>query len=195
LNAPGADKVALRRALLARRDALPAPERGALSRRITASLLSHPAVLGARRALLYLSFGSEFDTASLIAWLRGRGVAIVLPRVEREPRGLALHEIADLQTDLAPGTWGIREPVAQRCPRVARESVDLVLAPGVAFTPGGGRLGYGGGFYDRLLADWPERPPILAAAFDMQVLDELPLAAHDVPVDAVVTESRVLPRG
>ena len=195
MSTPGADKVALRRAVLAQRDALPASEREALGRRVTACLLSQPAVLNARRALVYLSFGSEFDTAPAIAWLRGRGVTIVLPRVEREPRGLVLHEVADPQTDLAPGVWGIREPVSARCPRVERESVDLVLAPGVAFTPDGGRLGYGGGFYDRLLADWPGRPPILAAAFDMQVLDELPLAAHDVPVDAVVTESRVLFRG
>lgn len=195
MSAPGSDKGALRRAVLAQRDALPSSARAEFNRRITATLRSQPAVLAARRALVYLSFGSEFDTSELLAWLRARAVTLVLPRVEREPRGLALHEVADFDTDLAPGVWGIREPVPARCPRVARESLDLVLAPGVAFTPSGGRLGYGGGFYDRLLAAWPARPPVLAAAFDIQVLDELPMVGHDVPVDCVVTETRVLTPG
>jgi len=193
LTAPGADKLALRRTVLARRDALPPAERAGFSRRITATLLSLPALAGARCVLAYLSFGSEFDTSELIAALRERGTVLVLPRVERDTRTLALHEVADLEADLAPGVWGIREPRPERCPRVPRERVDLVLAPGVAFTAQGGRLGYGGGFYDRLLGEWPQRPTVLAAAFDVQLLDELPLAAHDVPVDLVVTETRILP--
>ncbi|MCC7546837.1 MAG: 5-formyltetrahydrofolate cyclo-ligase [Burkholderiales bacterium] len=194
MSTPQADKRALRAQVLARRDALSEDERTEASRRITASLLAHPAVLQARRALVYLSFGSEFDTSRLIDALRARAVALVLPRTQREPRGLALHEVSDLDADLAPGVWGIREPRPERCPLVARESLDLVLAPGVAFTPRGGRLGYGGGFYDRLLGDWPQRPAVLAAAFEVQVVDELPIVAHDVPVDGVVTEARVLAR-
>lgn len=192
MEALGADKAALRRAVLAARDALPAAVRATAGRHITSSLLQLPALRAARRALVYLSFGSEFDTAELIEALRRQGTTLVLPRIERGQRMLALHAVGDLVTDLVPGVWGIREPDPERCPRVTRESLDLVLAPGVAFSPRGERLGYGGGYYDRLLAQWPQRPPVLAAAFDVQVVATLPVAAHDVPVDGVVTESRVL---
>ena len=191
---PSADKVALRRAVLARRDALPPADRADYGQRITASLLRLPEVMQARRILAYLSFGSEFDTSALIDALRAGGARLVLPRVEREQRALSLYAVEDLDSDLAPGVWGIREPRPERCERVARETVDLVLAPGVAFTPRGDRLGYGGGFYDRLLGDWPQRPPIVAGTFETQVVDALPCGAHDVPVDRVVTQARVLSR-
>ncbi len=144
--------------------------------------------------LAYLSFGSEFDTAEFIQALSRQGATLVLPRIERDRRALTLHAVADLSNDLAPGVWGIREPRPESCPRVQRESLDLVLAPGVAFTPRGDRLGYGGGFYDRLLGEWPQRPPVLAAAFEIQIVDHLPVADHDIPVDCVVTETREMQR-
>jgi len=194
LDTPSAEKVALRRAVLARRDALSAAERAEHSRCITEALRRLPEVAQARRILAYLSFASEFDTAALIDALRAGGARIVLPRVERAQRSLSLYAVDDFDTDLAPGVWGIREPNPDRCERVVRESLDLVIAPGVAFTPRGDRLGYGGGFYDRLLGDWPQRPPIVAGTFEAQIVDTLPLDPHDVPVDRVVTQARVLSR-
>jgi len=196
LDALGADKVALRRAVLARRDALAEHERADFSRCITQSLLREPAVQLARRVLAYLSFGSEFDTSELLDALHARGAALVLPRVDRQRRVLTLFAVNDLAADLVPGIWGIREPLPERCAHVERdETIDLVLAPGVAFTAHGDRLGYGGGFYDRLLGDWPQRPPVIAAAFEVQIVDDLPLGPHDVPVDRVVTQARILSRG
>ncbi|HTL75696.1 MAG TPA: 5-formyltetrahydrofolate cyclo-ligase, partial [Casimicrobiaceae bacterium] len=71
-------------------------------------------------------------------------------------------------------------------------SVDWVLVPGVAFDARGGRLGYGGGFYDRLLPGAAGSAPRVAGAFEMQIVDAVPTAPHDVGVDAVVTERRTL---
>ena len=186
---PNSDKVALRRAVLAQRDALPAPLRAGLAERITEHLLAQPAVAQARWVLGYLSFGSEVDTHPLLGVLVARGTRLALPRVNRETRRLDLHVVHDLSEDTAPGTWGIREPIPARCPLADRDLIDVVLAPGVAFTARGARLGYGGGFYDRLLGPWQPRPPVLAACYGIQLLDTVPEEANDVRVDVIVTES------
>lgn len=192
--AANADKAALRRAVIAKRDALPADVRADFGLRITRRLGQHPALEQAGCVLAYLSFGNEFDTGALLDALRARGVRLVLPRVNRYTRALDLHLVQDIDADTRPGVWGIREPDPGRCAVAHHPAIDAVLAPGVAFTRRGDRLGYGGGFYDRLLGGWPSRPPVIAAAFDAQIVDALPVQTNDVPVDVVVTESGVFSR-
>ena len=186
---PNSEKVALRRAVLAQRDALPAPARAGLAERITAHVLAMPAIAQARWLLAYLSFGSELDTNPLLGALVARGARLALPRVNRETRRLDVHVVGDVAEDTAPGTWGIREPIPARCPLADPRLIDVVLAPGVAFTAQGARLGYGGGFYDRLLGPWQPRPLVIAACYGIQLLDMVPEEASDVRVDVVVTES------
>ena len=67
-----------------------------------------------------------------------------------------------------------------------------MLVPGVAFDLGGRRLGYGGGYYDRLLPLLPPRAARVAGAFEIQLVERVPAAPHDVAVDAIVTESRIV---
>ena len=119
---------------------------------------------------------------------------VALPRVNRQAQQLDLFLVQDVVADTTAGTWGIREPIPKRCVIADPSAIDVVLAPGVAFTPTGERLGYGGGFYDRLLAGWRPRPAVIAAAYDIQVVDTVPIVAGDVAVDAVVTESRTFTR-
>ena len=121
--------------------------------------------------------------------LVARGTRLALPRVNRETRRLDVHVVGDVAEDTAPGTWGIREPIPARCPLADPRLIDVVLAPGVAFTAQGARLGYGGGFYDRLLGPWQPRPLVIAACYGIQLLDMVPEEASDVRVDVVVTES------
>ena len=71
---------------------------------------------------------------------------------------------------------------------------EAVLVPGVAFTPGGGRLGYGGGFYDALIRDWHSRVPLIAPAFELQVVQDLPLGPDDQLIDTVVTQAHLYRR-
>ena len=186
------EKAALRRSILARRDATAAPERARLSTRITEHLLSLPAFAQAGCVLAYLSFGSEYDTAQFVAAVAAAGKRLLLPRVDRSKRRLQLYEVVDPASQTGPGTWGIREPIADRCSPAQREAAALVLAPGLAFTAAGERLGYGGGFYDRLLADWPRHPLILAGAFSLQIVPQLPIGPHDARMDRVVTEDGLL---
>ena len=100
----------------------------------------------------------------------------------------------DLDADLTPGPWGIREPDPRRCPPVRPGDVDLVLVPGVAFDAGGGRLGYGGGYYDRLLGTCAEATTLVAAAFEVQMVERVPMGPGDRRVDLVVTERGVYAR-
>jgi len=123
---------------------------------------------------------------------------LALPRVNRHTMQLDLFWVDDLENQLAAGMWGIREPVVERCERVATVfEVEFALLPGVAFTRDGGRLGYGGGFYDKLLAQLQDAPSaqcpaLVAAAFTMQFVPELPLEATDVRVDCLVTEQEII---
>ena len=154
-----------------------------------------PLYRNAGRVMAYLSFGSEFDTAGLIADLQARKKVLVLPRVERRSRELQLHEVLDIGRETEAGVWGIRQPRAE-CRAVAHaESIELVVVPGVAFTRQGARLGYGGGYYDRFIRSLARRPALIAAAFETQVLDELPMSDTDQWVDRVVTEAAEYRRG
>ena len=185
-------KAALRDVVLRRREALPEEQRASLSSRIVARVLDLRPYRLSNVVLAYASFGTELRTDGFLRRVLGDGKTLLLPRVERE--GLTLYEVRDLARDLSPGTWGIREPIPERCPVSDPGIVDFALIPGVAFDRKGGRLGYGGGFYDRLLASLPDGPPLVSGAFEVQVVDEVPVGPHDAPVHAVVTEEGIYPQ-
>ncbi len=181
-------KSEIRKQVLARRDALGAAERKSLSERITARLLALDAHRKAGCVMAYVGFGSEIDTARFVADTLSRGKTLVLPRVERGSRALKLYAVQDPESELEAGVWGIRQPRADRCTEVPASRIEFVLVPGVAFTRRCERLGYGGGFYDRFIRGLAPRPALVAAAFALQVLPELPISETDQPVDLVMTE-------
>lgn len=184
-------KLALRRQVLAARDALSPEARASAGARIVASIAALPSFAGARAVLLTLPFGSEWDTLPLVRAALEAGRAVVVPRVDAATRMLALHAIADPARDVARGHRGIPEPLPH-CPAVEPAAIDWVLVPGVAFDLTGGRLGYGGGYYDRLLPLVPPAAARVAGAFDLQIVERVPAGPQDVAVDAIVTESRAL---
>ena len=183
----------MREAVLRRRESLPEVKRVLLSRRILGGVLDLPAYGRSSVVLAYASFGTELRTEGFLRRVLADGKVLLLPRVERT--GLGLYEVRDVARDLAPGTWGIREPTPDRCPTVEPNRVDFALIPGVAFDRSGRRLGYGGGFYDRLLTGGlPGETPRVAGAFEVQMVDEVPVSLHDAPVNFVVTEKGTYPR-
>jgi len=184
-------KLALRREVLARRDALPADMHAAASAAIAQRVAALPQFAAASAVLLTLSFRSEWSTRPLVRAALGAAKAVVVPRVDRHARMLELHSIVDPDRDVVPGHLDIPEPLLTR-PRVPREAIDFVLVPGVAFDREGRRLGYGGGYYDRLLPLLAPRAARVAAAFDVQLVERVPAAPHDVRVDMIVTESRII---
>jgi 5-formyltetrahydrofolate cyclo-ligase len=180
-------KKALRASVMARRDALDAETRRRDSQAITARLLALPEYRAAGVVCAYASFGSEFDTATFCSDVVAAGKRLLLPRVNRTARMLELREVKNLRDDLVAGVWGIREP-AERCPIMPPSAVEFLLVPGVAFTATGERLGYGGGFYDRLLSGLNAKTSRVAAAFAVQVVDSIPTGPNDQRVHLIVTE-------
>ncbi len=184
-------KRALRERILRLRDALPAEVRIEAGAAIAAAIAARADFRAAGTVLLSLSFRSEWDTAPLLAAARAAGKTLAAPRVHVESRMLEPCRVADPAVDLAPGFRGISEPLPH-CVPVALAAIDWVLVPGVAFDPNGYRIGYGGGYYDRLLPLLRGDARRVSGAFELQVVDGVPTAPHDLTVDAIITERRTL---
>jgi len=183
-------KRAARERALSRRDALSRERRGRLSAAICARAAALPELEAAGTVLLFGSFRTEIDTSPLIAWALARGRVVCLPRV-LAPHVMAAYRIRDVDADLEPGAWGIPEPRAG-LPEIAPEAIGAVVVPGAAFDVECRRCGYGGGFYDTYLPLTRAGVPRVALAFEAQIVDEVACESHDLAVDAVVTEDRVI---
>lgn len=178
-------KQKLRKEALARRRALSPLEHWEKSRRVIHWLLNWPPFLRAHRVLLYASFGDEVATWEGLRRALAFKKEVYLPRTHLKERALSLHLLQGF-TFLFPGPYGILEP-PERAPQIAPHELDLIVCPGVAFDLSGGRLGYGGGYYDRLLAKAPGVRRV-ALAFECQIFEKLPLEAHDICLEALITE-------
>jgi 5-formyltetrahydrofolate cyclo-ligase len=186
-------KQALRQSIIALREKSPPHERARWSREVAERICRLQEYRAAETVLGYLNFGAELATEAWVGRALAEGKRVLLPRVNRASKHLELYQVRDLQHDVAPGLWGIREPLVERCVREeALGTIDFVLLPGVAFARDGARLGYGGGFYDRLLAHLPDKPALVAGAFAMQVVDEIPQEATDRKVSWLVTERETI---
>lgn len=188
-----ADKDALRERMLVERSALPAPAREEASRAISRRLDNLAELADADAVLGYVAFGTEVDLRPYLEARLLRGRAVYLPWVDGDV--LRIARVRDLDADLTPGWRGVREPAPGRRQEADVRVLDAVVAPGVAFDRHGHRLGYGGGHFDRLLARLRPGTFVTGVAFDAQVVDTVPVEAHDAPVDAVVTESCIMRAG
>jgi len=184
-------KRSVRERILRARDAMPTHLRVAASTAIAATLSRRPDFIAARVVLLTLPFGSEWDTGLLLSAALAGSKTVAVPRVNQERHMLEIHAVCDAAREIAPGYRGIPEPRVD-CPPVALASIDWVLVPGVAFDAEGRRIGYGGGYYDRLLPLLDRSAARVAGAFELQVVERVPAAPHDTTVDAIVTERRTL---
>ena len=191
-------KQALRQSIIAARQKLALAERDEFSRVIVKRIMQLDAYKRAKTVLAYMSFGAEFASGAWVQQALQDGKQVLLPRVNSSTKQLELFQVADLQRDIAPGKWDIPEPQPQRCRKADdSERIDFILLPGVAFSRDGSRLGYGGGFYDKLLAriapDSGDRhPALVAAAFSLQLVKEIPQEATDRKVDWLLTENEVI---
>jgi len=187
-------KAALRDLLRARRDALEPSEIAERSQVIARRVMALAGYERSRTRLLFASFGSEVRTDALIADTLRSGARLVLPRVIGPEEALALHEVRDPAQEIAPGSFSIPEPL-ESCPELSLYEIDFVLVPGLGFDREGGRLGYGGGYFDYILnlrSDLVETGAAVAVAFEDQLIDEVPRESWDVRVPIIVTENEVI---
>ena len=176
------DKKALRREIGAKKRAMSAEEIERASARLAEKFFQTELYRQAKAIYGYLSYNQEVRTEPILRRAQADGKRVAVPKVYgEEMRFLWLDDLKQV----APGAYGIPEPIADE--PVAMDKTALVLMPGLAFDPEGHRLGYGGGFYDRYLADQPNHP-LVALCYNFQLLDHLETEAHDIPVDLVVCD-------
>lgn len=180
-------KKALRKSIQKCRDSLSNESKQKRSAVIIQKFLGLRQYNSSTNILAYFPFRSEIDICTIIEKALGQGKRIVFPKVNKEK--LDLYYIKSLSRGLEPGRYDIMEPIPSECEKALPLEIDLVVVPGVGFDPGMNRLGYGGGFYDRLLREIPPQAPRIALAFDLQVMDHIPVSEHDLKIDVLITES------
>ncbi|MDZ4186359.1 MAG: 5-formyltetrahydrofolate cyclo-ligase [Desulfuromonadales bacterium] len=179
-------KNAIRKRILSRRDTLSPLQVASLSREVAGQFLTCGPYVAASTLVLYASIRSEVATLGIFAAAIEAGKRVLYPRTV----GTTLEFVAIESLEaLEAGRFGICEPGSGESIPLAE--IDLIVLPGVAFDEQGIRLGYGFGCYDRALAA-VERPTLVGLAYDFQIVPSLPRETHDVPVDFLVTERRIL---
>lgn len=181
------EKRAMRRDICRRLREIAPEERAAWSREIARRVLALTQVQGARRVMLFYAMATEPDTEPILRALIDGGKRVYLPRVLGGGRMEMARYLPGY--DMKPGPYGILEPTGPACPNAP----DLVLAPGAAFDRWGRRLGHGGGYYDRFLADTGAAAAGLA--FEMQIVERVPAQGHDIRMALVVTQRAVYQEG
>lgn len=180
-------KEELRKEILEERRRLDPRTREEFSERIVRNILSLPEFEKAERVLLFSPVKGEPDISPLFRIVLNRGSRLILPRVSGEE--LELVYVEDLSS-LRPGSYGIPEPSSGEV--ADPEEVDFAVVPGLVFDRRGYRIGFGKGYYDRLLKRI--RAPKAGVAYSFQVLSRVPEEEWDEPVDLIVTEKGVIRR-
>ncbi len=175
------------RKLLRQRLAVITDEQRRQKSSVACSLLIHSGEFAAARVvMIYLSMPLEIDTAAIAlrAWQEGK--TIVVPKVSWDQRRMMPVEISSLHAGLTTTGNGIREPIDGK--PIPVDLIDLVVVPGLGFTSDGHRIGRGMGFYDRFLSQGDFFGLSCGLAFEEQVLEEVPVLDHDVPLSMLVTD-------
>jgi 5-formyltetrahydrofolate cyclo-ligase len=191
-------KKRLREKLLTKRDSIPPDQKVLKEAKIEKRLFDLDAFKNAKKLLMYVSFRSEVDTTGYLKDVIKFGKKLILPVVDTRHKVLKLYGVKDI-SELVPGYMGIPEPGIRENRRATLKDVDLVIIPGTGFDLKGNRLGYGGGYYDKLLsyesrqlAKVDKHIMTVALAFEEQIGKEIPAEPHDIKVDIIITDKRLI---
>lgn len=145
--------------------------------------------------MVYMPYRSEPDVTPFIEWCWESDLTVYCPRMVPASKSLTIHPVRSYH-DTQVNQFGIKEPRSPLAISRNIEHIQMILVPGLAFDKQLARLGYGGGYYDRLLADDDKReyssPWKIAVAFDVQIVDRIPSQPHDVQMDLLMTESMTM---
>jgi 5-formyltetrahydrofolate cyclo-ligase len=185
----------IRKYILSRRDSIREEIRKDKDREIKERLLALSEFKASHKILLYASFRSEVDTFDLLKYCVAHGKVVVLPKVDKQDNELKLYEIKDTG-ELISGYLGISEPDVPEDRLMNVEHMDLILVPGVAFDEKCNRLGYGKGFYDKLLSgvrgQGSRVKGLIAMAYEEQIVEALLSEPHDIKMDKIITDKRII---
>lgn len=144
----------------------------------------------ANTIFIFVSFKNEVDTHRLIEYALSDNKKICVPKVKLKEREMELYKINSFN-DLEVGYYNILEPI-KGSPKINVEDIDLILMPGLAFDKEGGRIGYGGGYYDKFLRKSKKnKTKKIAIAYAFQVLDKVPMNENDIKIDGIITNNNI----
>ena len=184
------DKAQLRRELQNSLLSIKSQQRSEKSRKACKNLVSLPQFRSASTIMMFLSLPQEIDTSESIlhAWQLGKIVAV--PKVSFKHRHMIPVQINSLEVGFSTDKSGLKNPTSGL--PMAFEEIDLVVTPGLGFDRKGNRLGRGGSFYDRFFANAELKAARCGFGFAEQVVETIPVAEHDKPVDIVVTDEEII---
>jgi 5-formyltetrahydrofolate cyclo-ligase len=182
----------LRKQILGARDLMSVSERYEKSRSAIKNFWNLPEIKNWSTLFIYVNFRSELETLELINRCLSRGKRVAVPLVDASTVSMIPLLIKDPEKDLVPGYYDIPEPDPHKSVRVAAREIDAAVIPGSVFDIHGGRLGYGGGYYDRFLVNDAPQARRIGLAFEMQVVEDVPVQPHDQPLDILITEKRIV---
>jgi len=189
------DKVSIRKYILSLRDSISEEIRKDKDREIKERLLQLSEFKASHKILLYASFRNEVDTFDLLKYCVAHGKIVLLPKVDKQDNELKIYEIKDTK-ELIKGYFGIPEPDVSEDRGMNVEHMDLILVPGVAFDEQCNRLGYGKGFYDKLLSRVRGQGSgvkcLIALAYEEQIVESIPSEPHDIKMDKIITDKRII---
>lgn len=146
-----------------------------------------------KNILIYMANNKEVKTKGIITSCLKKNMTIYLPVVDISKERISFYKISDIDNDMEKGPYGINQPRPDKQNLLKDNSeIDVVIVPGLAFDVKGGRIGSGKGYYDRFLATVPQGKLIIALALELQMVDEIILSNHDIPVHKIVTEKRTI---
>lgn len=188
------EKKELRKRILTMRDSLTKDEWAKKSKAIFEHFFTLREISTAQNIFIFINFRSEVDTKPIIERLLEMGKNVIVPYTDIPNKRLQLFYLNDFK-ELIEGSYGILEPNPSTAKEAKLKDVDLVVVPGSAFDTKGGRMGYGGGFYDRLLPYIKSGVKTVAIAFELQIVEQVPMGYYDRRVDIIVTEERIINTG
>jgi 5-formyltetrahydrofolate cyclo-ligase len=185
-------KEAIRRQLFLKRKKLTPEYILKKSKIIADNLLKLDIYQQSTNIMLYVATKLEVQTQEIIKSAQQDKKNIFVPLIIRGSRNLFPSLVKDFEKELIRGDLGIFQPSKEFYRICPPDILDLVIVPGIAFNVQGYRLGRGGGYYDRFLSQLEPRTTSVALAFEMQILEEIPVEEKDIPVDYIITEKRVI---
>lgn len=181
-------KNSLRIQIRTKRQALNKDERAQKNAAIMAHLEKLPEFKAAKNILFYVSLDEEADTREIIKKYLAKK-QILVPTIQKKTKEFQIFQLTNWD-ELESGVFGILEIHHKNRIPHPLNNIDLIIVPGVAFDKRGYRLGYGGGYYDSLLMLFHK--PTIGLAYECQLVNELPLDPHDLPVDKIITENQII---
>ena len=179
----------LRKTIKAKLSEISLPQYLDHSYNVAQQLFQNDEWIEASTVAITVSKSPEVDTFQIIRKGWETGKRIVIPKCEPNSRELDFRELKRF-SELESVYYGLYEPIVSETKPVSPDGIDLVVVPGLAFSKNGYRLGFGGGYYDRFLANYQGKT--IALAFKDQIVSEVPIESHDIPVGKIITNEGVI---